>query len=140
MNSCNPVFMNVAMRIGAEKFYKYLDAFGVSKNTGSDVLGETSGVIHNVKNVTQSTLATAGFGQGFTLTPLNMINVICAIANDGKVMQPHIVKRIIDNDGNVIQENEPKVVKQVISAETSDKVLDMMRILLLFWLMIRFQS
>ena len=126
MNSCNPVFMNVAMKVGAETFYKYLDAFGVSKNTGSDVLGETSGIIHNVKDVTGSTLATAGFGQGFTLTPLNMLNVMCAIGNDGKLMQPRIVKKIIDDNGNVIEEMEEKVVKQVISEETADKVLDMM--------------
>lgn len=126
MNSCSPVFMTVAMKIGAERFYKYLDAFGVSKNTGSDLLGETSGIIHNVKDVTQSTLATAAFGQGFTLTPLNMLNVVCAIANDGKLMQPRIVKKIIDDEGNVIQENKEKVIKQVISEETSDKVLNMM--------------
>lgn len=126
MNSCNPVFMTVAMRIGAETFYKYLEAFGISKNTGSGILGETSGIIHDVKNVTQSTLATAGFGQGFTLTPLNMLNAMCAIANDGKLMQPRIVKQIIDNDGNVVEEVEEKVVKQVISKETADKVLDMM--------------
>ncbi len=126
MNSCNPVFMNVAMKIGAEKFYKYLDAFGISQNTGSDLIGETSGLIHNVKDVTQSTLVTAAFGQGFTLTPLNMLNAMCAVANDGKLMEPRIVKKIVDNDGNVIEEFEPKVVKQVLSEETSTKVLDMM--------------
>lgn len=127
MNSCNPVFMNVAMQIGAEKFYEYLNAFGISQNTGSDLLGETSGIIHDVKNVTQSTLATAGFGQGFTLTPLNMLNAMCVIANDGKLMEPRIVKKIVDNDGNVVEEFEEKVVKQVISEDTADKVLDMMK-------------
>lgn len=126
MNSCNPVFMTVAMKIGKETFYKYLDAFGISQNTGSGILGETSGIIHDVKDATQSTLATAGFGQGFTLTPLNMLNAMCAIANDGKIMQPRIVRQIIDNDGNVVEEVEEKVVKQVISKETADKVLDMM--------------
>ncbi|MBR4111241.1 MAG: PASTA domain-containing protein [Clostridia bacterium] len=126
MNSCNPVFMNVAMKVGPENFYKYLEAFGVSKNTGSDLIGETSGIIHDVKDVTGSTIATAAFGQGFTLTPLNMLNVMCAIANDGKLMQPRIVKKIIDNEGNTVKDIEKKVIKQVISEETSDKVLDMM--------------
>lgn len=126
MNSCNPVFMNVALKIGKEKFYEYLNAFGVSKGTGSGIIGETAGVIHNVDDVTDSTLATAGFGQGFTLTPLNMINVISCIANDGKLMQPRLVKEITDSEGNIVESYEPVVLKQVISEETSDKVLDMM--------------
>ena len=127
MNSCNPVFMSVALKIGKQDFYKYLDAFGISQKTGVDMIGETSGIIHNINDVTDSTLATASFGQGFTLTPLNMLNAICAIANDGKLMQPRIVKEIVDNNGNVVQSNEPKIVKQVVSAETSEMVLDMMQ-------------
>ncbi len=126
MNSCNPVFMNVALKIGKQDLYKYFDAFGISQKTGVDMIGETSGIIHTAKTATDSTVATAGFGQGFTLTPLNMLNAICALGNGGKVMQPRIVKEIIDNDGNVIQTNEPKVVKQAISEETSKMVLDMM--------------
>ena len=127
MNSCNPVFMTVALRIGASAFYQYLSAFGVAKSTGSGILGETSGIIHTADSATDSTVATAGFGQGFTLTPLNMLNVICCIANDGKLMQPRIVKQITDNDGNIIESYEPVVLKQVISESTSDKVLDMMK-------------
>lgn len=126
MNSCNPVFMNVALRIGASKFYEYLNAFGVSKSTGSGILGEVSGIIHTAESATDSTIATAGFGQGFTLTPLNMLNVMCCIANDGKLMQPRIVKEITDSDGNIVESYEPVVLKQVISEETSDRVLDMM--------------
>lgn len=125
-NSCNPVFMTVALRMGKEIFYKYLNAFGVSQKTGVDMPGEGSGVIHNIKSATDSTLATAAFGQGFTLTPLNMLNIVCGIANDGKMMQPRIVKEIRDKDGNTIQVNEPKFVKQVISQATSDTVLEMM--------------
>lgn len=126
MNSCNPVFMTVALRIGANKLYEYLDAFGVSKSTGSGILGEVGGIIHTPATATDSTVATAGFGQGFTLTPLNMLNVICCIANDGKLMQPRIVKEITDKDGNIIEAYEPVVLKQVVSEATSDKVLDMM--------------
>ena len=126
MNSCNPVFMTVALRIGATTFYDYLDAFGVSKNTGSGLLGEVSGIIHKADSATDSTVATAGFGQGFTLTPPNMLNVMCCLANDGKLMQPRIVKEITDNDGNIIESYEPVVLKQVVSESTSDMVLDMM--------------
>ena len=127
MNSCNPVFMNVALRIGKQDFYKYLDAFGISQKTGVDILGETSGIIHNINDVTNSTLATASFGQGFTLTPLNMLNAVCALANDGNLMRPRVIKEIVDGDGNIIQSSESKVVKQVVSKETADKVLDMMQ-------------
>lgn len=126
MNSCNPVFMTVANKIGKDTFYKYLDGFGISKNTGSGILGETSGIIHDIRDVTGSTLATASFGQGFTLTPLNMLNSISAVANGGNLMQPRLVKEIVDSEGNVVQAIEPKVIKQVISKETSDIVLDMM--------------
>ena len=126
MNSCNPVFMTVALKIGKSTFYDYLSAFGVAKSTGSGILGEVSGIIHKAEDATDSTVATAGFGQGFTLTPLNMLNVICCIANDGKLMQPRIVKEITDNDGNIIESYEPVVLKQVISESTSDAVLDMM--------------
>ena len=108
------------------KFYDYLSAFGVSKSTGSGILGEVSGIIHKADSATDSTIATAGFGQGFTLTPLNMLNVMCCVANDGKLMQPRIVKEITDSNGNIIETYEPLVLKQVLSEETSDKVLDMM--------------
>ena len=126
MNSCNPVYMTVALRIGSSKFYKYLNAFGVSKGTGSGIIGETAGIIHTPESATKSTLATAGFGQGFTLTPLNMLNTVCAIANQGKLVKPRIVKEIQDNEGNVIECYDTEVVKQVISESTSQKVLDMM--------------
>lgn len=126
MNSCNPVFMTVALRIGAATFYQYLNAFGVAQSTGSGILGETRGIIHTAATATDSTVATAGFGQGFTLTPLNMLNVICCIANDGRRMQPRLVKAITDKDGNVVESYEPVALKQVVSEETSEKVLDMM--------------
>lgn len=126
MNSCNPVFMGIALKIGKNTYYNYLSALGVAKKTGIDLPGEVNGVIHKINNVTDSTLASASFGQGFTLTGLNMLNVICTIANGGNLMQPRIVKEIRDKDGNVVQENEPVVVKQVFSKETCEQVLDMM--------------
>ncbi len=126
MNSCNPVYMTVALRIGAQKFYSYLSAFGISKSTGSGIIGETSGIIHTLKTASKSSLATAGFGQGFTLTPLNMLNAVCSIANGGKILTPRLVKRIEDGNGNVIENYDTNVVKQVISKETSEKVLELM--------------
>lgn len=127
MNSCNPVAMTLAFKIGKEKYYSYLNALQVSQKTGVDLPGEVDGSIHSIQNVTDSTIASASFGQGFTLTQLNMLNVICCIANDGVLMQPRIVKEITNQDGEVVQTNEPVAIKQVFSESTSDLVLDMMK-------------
>ena len=128
MNSCNPVYMTVALRIGADKFYEYMNAFGISKSTNSGIIGETSGINHSVDQLSQdkSALAISGFGQSFTLTPLNMLNAISCVANKGKLMQPRIVKEIVDGNGEAVETFEPTVVKQVISEKTADTVLDMM--------------
>lgn len=127
MNSCNPAFMGIALGIGKSTYYNYLSALGVSKKTGADLPGEVNGVIHKISEVTDSTLASAAFGQGFTLTQLNMLNVICALTNGGNLLKPHIVKEIKDKEGNIVQSNETIVVKQVFSKTTSEKVLDMMK-------------
>ncbi len=126
MNSCNPVFMSIGLNIGKNKFYDYLTALGVSKKTGIDLPGEVNGIIHSVENVTDSTIASASFGQGFTLTELNMVNIIAALGNKGILMKPRVVSRIEDKDGNIVQENEPVVIKQVFSETTADAVVDMM--------------
>ncbi|MBR3280428.1 MAG: PASTA domain-containing protein [Clostridia bacterium] len=128
MNSCNPVYMSVALKIGPTRFYNYINAFGVSKSTNSGIIGEASGINHTEKKLKEdkSSLATSAFGQSFTLTPLNMLNTICCIANDGKLMRPRLVKEIQDGDGKIVERFDPVVVKQVISESTSDTVLDMM--------------
>lgn len=126
MNSCNPVAMTLALRIGKEKYYSYLNALKVSQKTGVDLPGEVAGSIHSIQNVTDSTIASASFGQGFTLTELNMITVISALGNDGILMQPRIVKEIKNSEGEVVQSNEPVQVKQVFSESTSDAILDVM--------------
>ena len=127
MNSCNPAFMGIALGLGKTTYYNYLNALGVAKKTGIDLPGEVNGVIHKINAVTDSTLASAAFGQGFTLTQLNMLNVICAFGNGGNIMKPRIVKEIKDKSGNIVQENPPVVVKQVFSSDTASKVLEMMK-------------
>lgn len=127
MNSCNPVFMGISLNIGKSKFYNYLSALGISKKTGVDLPGEVNGLIHSIENVTDSTIASASFGQGFTVTQLNMLNALSTFGNDGVMMKPRIVSKIVDRDGNIVQENPPTAVKQVFSEQTSDSVLDMMK-------------
>ncbi|SHH12453.1 stage V sporulation protein D [Tepidibacter thalassicus] len=118
-NSCNPVFVEVGQRLGVDKFYDYINAFGLTKVTGIDLPGEENGLIYNKKNVGPVELATMSFGQSISVTPIQLITAISAIANDGKLMKPRIVKEFVDSKGNIVKKFEPKMVRQVISQETS---------------------
>ena len=136
-HSCNVAFINLGLRVGAERFYDYCEAFGLLKlpddtsltptgKTGIDLAGE-SGSIWWSKNVfckedSLSQLAAASFGQTFTITPIQLITAVSACVNGGYLRQPYLVKQITDKDGNVVMEHEPKVLRQVISEETSATV------------------
>ncbi|WP_042271529.1 stage V sporulation protein D [[Clostridium] dakarense] len=122
-NSCNPVFVEVASRLGVKKMYDYIEAFGFTEKTGIDLPGEAKGILYNEKNVGPVELATMSFGQSISVTPVQLITAISAIANDGKLMQPRVVKGYTDNKGNIVEKIEPKVVRQVISEETSKKMM-----------------
>lgn len=123
-NSCNPVFVAVADRLGVGKMYDYIESFGFTEKTGIDLPGEAKGILYNEKNVGPVELATMSFGQSISVTPVQLITAISAIANDGKLMQPRVVKGYTDNKGNIVEKIEPKVVRQVISEETSKKMMD----------------
>ena len=125
-NSCNPAFIQIGLKMGKEVFYKYIDAFGLTEKTGIDLPGEASGIFHTIQNVKDTELATISFGQRFQVTPIGLITAVSAIANDGKLMEPKIVKEIRDSEGNVLTKNEPSVVRQVISKQTSEQVRSMM--------------
>lgn len=117
--SCNPVFMTIGARVGAKNFYKYYKAFGFSETTGFDLPGEASGSFHDMSRFNEVELATSSFGQTFTVTPLQLVTAYSAITNNGKMVRPHIAKKIIDNDGNVVESFDTHVIRQVISEETS---------------------
>lgn len=125
-NSCNVGFMILGERLQREKFYKYIDAFGLSKTTNIDVNFEESGYKRPISKVGPVELANLSFGQGITVTPIQMAAVFSAIANDGKMMEPHLVKKIqnTDKEGNVIEKREiqPKMLRQVIDANTSKRL------------------
>lgn len=118
-NSCNPVFIEVGARVGRERFIKYLEGFGFRDKTGIELPGETNGIFHEVSNFKEIDLATSSFGQSFNVTPLQMVTMVSAVANGGKLMKPHLVKKLVDENQNVIEEIKPTVVRQVISEETS---------------------
>lgn len=121
-NSCNPGFVQVGQRIGAENFYKYIEAFDFSKRTGLDLPGEAEGLAYALEDVGPVELATISFGHGITVTPIQLITAISAVANDGQLLRPRIVKRVEDSEGEVVKENQPEKVKQVISADTAQTV------------------
>ncbi|MDR0862934.1 MAG: PASTA domain-containing protein [Oscillospiraceae bacterium] len=129
-NSCNIAFANIGMRVGAETFYKYIDAFGFMDKTGFDLPGEGTSLwwpeenFRNPKD--KSSLVAASFGQTFNITPLQLVTAVSATVNGGNLMQAHVVKQITDADGNIVKLNEPTVVRQVISKETSDTVRAML--------------
>ena len=123
-NSCNPVFVELSNRLGVSKFYDYIEAFGFKSKTGIDLPGEAKGILYNEKNVGPVELATMSFGQSISVTPIQLITAISAIANDGELMQPRLVKGYTDNKGNVIEEIAPKSVRKVVSEETSKKMLE----------------
>lgn len=118
-NSCNPVFTQLALRLGSKRFYQYLHAFGLGSRTGIDLYGEASGILIGQNRVKNVDLARIGFGQSVAVTPIQMITAACAVVNGGRLMKPYLVEAIEDGDGNVLKQTSPKVVSTPISAETS---------------------
>lgn len=121
-NSCNPVFMQLALRLGKEKYYDYLDLFGLSEPTGIDFPGEASPILANEETASQLDLAIMGFGQTNAVTSIQMITAASALGNDGKLMEPHLVKELTDSDGKTVETIEPKVVRQAVSKDTADEM------------------
>ncbi len=125
-NSCNTYFITVSQQLGVEKFCKYFDAFGFTEKTGIDLPGEGSSIHFDPKKMSKVNLSSSSFGQSFGVTGIQMITAVNAIANGGKLMQPYVVSKVIDNEGNTVKSVEPYARRQVISESTSRKVLDAM--------------
>lgn len=118
-NSCNPVFVELALRLGTERMYQYLHAFGLGNKTNVDLQGEGSGILIPVQSVKNVDLARIGFGQSVAVTPIQMITAACAVINGGRLMQPYLLKEAIAPDGTVLYRTQPRVVSTPISEETS---------------------
>ena len=118
-NSCNPVFVEMGLRLGTEKLYRYLDAFGIGKKTGVDIPGEADGIVISKSAVKRVDIARIGFGQSVAVTPLQLLTAACAAINGGNLMRPYVVKVIEDADGNALQRGESTVVSHPISPQTS---------------------
>lgn len=125
-NSCNAVFTQLALRIGLDKFYDFFEKFGLGNKTGIDFLGESAGILMDKDSVKTVDLARMGFGQAVALTPLQLITAISACVNGGYLLEPYMVKSIVSSDGTIIEQNQKKVVRQVISNETSKMINSML--------------
>ncbi len=125
-HSCNVAMIQIAQQVGAEKFYEYVDAFGFNDTTGIELRGEAGSLwwdkelFCNPWNQTQ--LAAASFGQTFNITPLQLVRAMSAVVNGGYLMQPYLVREILDADGNTVAKTEPTVLRQVISEKTSEEM------------------
>ncbi len=118
-NSCNPVFIEVAQRLGKEKFLDYIRAFGFGEPTGVKLPGEAYGLVMESKSVGPVELANMGFGQGVAVTPIQLVSAAAAIANEGMLMEPRIALGLKDGEGNTVREFAPKFRRQVISPQTA---------------------
>ena len=125
-NSCNPAFIQLGQKIGANTLYKYYEAFGLFNRTNPHFYGESNSVFFDLKNINSVNLATMSFGQRFTITPIQLVTAISSIANEGVLMKPRIVKEITNQDTGAVTTIEPKEIRQVISKETADKMMDML--------------
>ena len=120
MNSCNPVFIDVGLKVGVKKFYKELDELGLLQKTGIDIPGEAGTIIHQIKNVGNVELATMSFGQSFQITPVQYLVAASAVVNGGKLVTPHFALKAENVEGDLVEKFGYKEKKGVVSKETSD--------------------
>jgi stage V sporulation protein D (sporulation-specific penicillin-binding protein) len=128
LGSCNPGFITLGQRITSEKLLQYVRAFGFGQRTGIDVIGESLGIIFTPQRFGPVEAATTSFGQGVSVTPLQQVMAVAAMANGGYLMKPYVVKEIRDSEGNIIRKNEPQVVRRVLSEDTSREVTRIMEL------------
>ena len=125
-NSCNIAFAHIALKLGGQRFYEYIEKFGILEKTGIDLAGEGKGIFFDKALVTDTdkwgtaSLTSGSFGQTFKITPLQLVRAIASVVNGGNLMEPYIVSEILDADGNTLMKAEPTVTRQTISKETSD--------------------
>ncbi len=126
-NSCNPSYIQIGSKIGADTFYEYMEAFGLMDKTGIDLPAESSSITVPLSRVGPIELATLSYGHGLNVTMLQMVTAVSALVNGGELMTPYLVKGIYDASGEAIVETQPSVVRRVISQATSETMKDMLR-------------
>ena len=124
-NSCNPAFMQMGQALGMQKYWEYFQSFGFNSRTGIDLPGEGVGLFF-AEPWGPVDLAIGSFGQGVSVTPIEMVTAVSAVANGGNLVKPYLVKQILDDKGNVVETNEPVIKRQVISKDTAEKIAEIM--------------
>lgn len=127
-NSCNPAHIQMALQMGKDTYYEYLDLFGLTNVTGIDLPAETTSIVQDKDSIGPVELATMGFGHGVAISPIQLITAISAIGNDGILVKPHVVKELTDSKGNVVKSFETEEVKQVISETTASEMRKIMEL------------
>jgi len=125
-HSCNPCMMQVAQTLGFNRFYNYLELFGITEKTGIDLPGEEWPLVQDADTAGPVGLATMAFGQGLSITPIQMISAVGALAYDGKLMVPRVVKGLADENGNMVEEFAPKIKRQVVSENTANEMREIL--------------
>ncbi len=132
-NSCNIAFAHIALKLGGERFYEYIEKFGILEKTGIDLSGESKGIFFDKQLVTNTdkwgtaSLTSGSFGQTFKITPLQLVRAIASVVNGGYLLEPYIVSEVVDADGNTVLRSEPTVTRQTISRQTSDTMRELIR-------------
>ena len=132
-NSCNIAFAHIALKLGGERFYDYVQKFGVTEKTGIDLAGESKGVFFSKELICDTdkwgtaSLTSGSFGQTFKLTPLQLVRAIASVVNGGNLMEPYIVSEVLDAQGNVVLQQEPTVIRRVIKEETSRTMCELLK-------------
>ena len=132
-NSCNLAFAHIALKLGGERFYDYISRFGIMEKTGIDLAGESKGVFFSKELIVDTdkwgtaSLTSGSFGQTFKLTPLQLVRAISSVVNGGNLMEPYIVSEVLDAGGNTVLQQEPTVIRQVISPETSKTMCELLK-------------
>ncbi|EET60063.1 penicillin-binding protein, transpeptidase domain protein [Marvinbryantia formatexigens DSM 14469] len=119
-NSCNPVFIEVGLRLGVERYYSYFEKFGLLQKTGIDLPGEAATIMHKMENMGQVELATVSFGQSFQITPLQLITTVSSLINGGRRVTPHFGVEVRDGEGALLKELEYPAGDEILSEETSE--------------------
>ncbi len=125
-NSCNVGFVNVGLRLGRDPFYRYIDAFGFGQPTNVDLPGEAKGITIDRTKATPINIATMSIGQSIAVTPVQLVTAVAAVANDGKLLRPQIVREVRDKSGQVIRSFQPDVVRQVLDTSITKQVKDIL--------------
>jgi len=123
-NSCNCVFMDIALSVGKDTMYDYFSKFGLGQKTGVDVSGEAKGIMLNPERVQNVDIARIGFGQAIAVTPIQLASAVCSVVNGGKLYQPYVVGSIEDGKGNTAYSHIPKVIGKTVSPDTSSQMKD----------------